>query len=127
MFVPVQLKIPQITKMSREFYRNWSLLPYSYLPQSYWVSSANIVGRDSVVGKATAAGCTVRGSNSDGYKGFFPSPYPPRPALGPTQHPLQGVTGLFPRVKAARFGVGHPHTSTAEVTNERSYSFTPHV
>ena len=33
--------------------------------------SANIVGRDSVVGIAIAAGCTVRGSNSDGDKGFF--------------------------------------------------------
>jgi hypothetical protein len=35
------------------------------------VRSANIVGPDSVAGRAIAAGCMVRGSSSVGDKGFF--------------------------------------------------------
>jgi hypothetical protein len=41
---------------------------------------------------------TVRGSDSGGWRDF---PYPSIPPLGPTQPPIQRVTGLFLGGKAA--------------------------
>jgi hypothetical protein len=35
-------------------------------------------------------------------------PHPSRPSLGPTQPPIQGIPGLFPRVKRPGRGVNHP-------------------
>jgi hypothetical protein len=58
----------------------------------------NNVGRDSVVGIATRYGMDVRGSNPVG-DDFFP--HPSRPALGPTQPPIQLVTCYFSGSKAA--------------------------
>lgn len=82
--------------------------------------SANVVGRDSVVGIAIAGGCTVRGSKSSGDKGFSP-PF----LIHPDRRILyKGQRGFSPRVKAARFGVGHSPPSNDEVTKGRSYSFT---
>jgi len=46
-------------------------------------------------------GWTIWDSNQDGGKRFPPSPYPSRPALGPTHPPLQWVTGVFPRGKTS--------------------------
>jgi hypothetical protein len=45
-----------------------------------------------------ATSWTVRGSNFGGGRDF---PHPYRPALGPTQLPIQWVLGLFPGGKAA--------------------------
>jgi hypothetical protein len=56
------------------------------------------VGRDSVVGIATRYGLDGPGMESRLGRYF---PHPSRPALGPTQPPIQWVLGLFPWGKAA--------------------------
>ena len=66
-------------------------------------------------------GWAARGSNPGGDEIFRPS----RPALGPTQPPVQWVPGLSPGVKCGR-GVlltTHPPSSVA-VTEEYSYTST---
>jgi hypothetical protein len=42
-------------------------------------------------------------------------PYPSRPALGPTQSPIQWVPGFFPAVKWSGRGVDHPPAYSAEI------------
>jgi len=59
------------------------------------------LGRDS---DSLRAGL-VRGSNPGEGREF---PHPPRPALGPTQLPIQRVPGLSPGVKRPGRGVDHP-------------------
>jgi hypothetical protein len=56
------------------------------------------VGRDSVVGKVTCYGLDGPGIESQWGRDFSQLS---RPALGPTQHPIQWVLGLFPGGKAA--------------------------
>jgi hypothetical protein len=60
------------------------------------------VGRDSSVGIATRYGLDGLGIESRWGRDF---PQPSRPALGPTQPPVQWVPCLFPRGKTGR-GVG---------------------
>jgi hypothetical protein len=55
-------------------------------------------GRDSSVGIATRYGLDGPGIESRCGRDF---PHQSRPALGPTQPPIQWVPGLFPGVKAA--------------------------
>ena len=57
------------------------------------------VGQDSSVGIATHYGLDGPGIDSRWGRDF---PHPSRPALGPTQLPIQRVPGLFPGGKAAR-------------------------
>jgi hypothetical protein len=70
------------------------------------------VGRDSSVGIATRYELDGPGIESQWGRDF---PHPSRPALGPTQPPIQWVPGLFPGGKAAGRGVDHPPVSSAEV------------
>ena len=49
--------------------------------------------RDSIVGRATRCGLDGPGIETRRGRGF---PQPFRPALGPIQHPVQGVPGLLP-------------------------------
>jgi hypothetical protein len=62
-----------------------------------------------------ATGWTVRGSNPGGGDNVYNLP---RPALGPTQPPIQWIPSLFPRVKQPGRGSDHPPAYRAEV-NER--------
>jgi hypothetical protein len=53
-------------------------------------------------------------------------PHPSRPALEPTQPPVQWIPGLFPTVKRPERGVGHPPLSKAEVkVREGLYLYSP--
>ena len=63
------------------------------------------MGRDSSVDIATRYGLEGLGIESSWGRGF-PNLF--RPALGPTQPPVQGVPYLFPRGKMRRRGVNHP-------------------
>ena len=60
--------------------------------------SYSIQGLDSVVGIATRYGLDGPGIESRWGQDFS---QPSRPALGPTQPPIQWVPGLFPGGKAA--------------------------
>ena len=62
-----------------------------------WAPSLRL-GRDSSVGMATRYGLDGRGIQSRWGRDF---PHLSRPALGPTQPPIQWVQGLFPGCKAA--------------------------
>ena len=64
---------------------------------------------------------TVRGSNPGGGRDF---PHPFRPALRPTQPPIQWVPGLSRRLKRPLRGVDHRPPSSAEVKErvEHTYS-----
>ena len=68
--------------------------------------------RDSSIGIATRYGWTVRGSNP-GWGWDFR--HPSRPAIGPTQPPVEWVTSHFPGIRWPRRGVKHPPRSSAKL------------
>ena len=70
------------------------------------------VGRDSSVGTVTCYWLDGPGIESRWGRDF---PNPLRPALGPTQPPIQMGTGYFSGVKRPGGGVDHPTPSSAEV------------
>jgi len=75
----------------------------------------NILGPGSSVGIATDYGLDCPGSNPGGDETFRPS----RPALGPTQSPVQWVPGLSPgcKVRPGR-AADHSPLSSAAVMEE---------
>ena len=70
------------------------------------------MGRDNIVGIATRYGMDGLGIESRWATGVA---HPTRPALGPTQHPVQWAWGHFPGGKRPGLSVGHPPSSSAEV------------
>jgi hypothetical protein len=68
-------------------------------------------------------GWTVWGSNLRGGGGDFP--HLSRPALGPTQPPIQWVPGLCPGVKRPGRGVDHPPSPSAKVKERIELRPTP--
>ena len=80
------------------------------------------MGRDSADGTATRYGLDGPGIESWWWRGF---PHPTRPALGPTQPPIQWVPALFPGVKRPGRGIDHPSSSSAEVGGRIELSLPP--
>jgi len=78
---------------------------------SYHIISFVDRGRDSSVGIATRFRLDGPGILSRWGRDF---PHPSRPALGPTQPPIQWVPGLFQGVKGPGSGADHPPPSSAE-------------
>jgi hypothetical protein len=70
-------------------------------------------GRDNAVGIATRYGLHVPGIEFMWGRDF---PHPSRPALGPTQPPIQWVLGLSRVVNRPGHGVDYPPPSSPEVT-----------
>jgi len=70
------------------------------------------VGRDNVVGLATRHG--LHGLGIESRWGRVVA-HPNRPALGPTQTPVQWSSDHFPSGKRPGHGVGHSPSSSAEV------------
>jgi hypothetical protein len=70
-----------------------------------------LVGRDSRVGIATRYGTDGPGSNPGGGGLRLDFPHPSRPALGPTQPPIQGV-------KRPGRGVDHPPHQAPRLSKE---------
>ena len=70
------------------------------------------MGRDSVVSIVTRYGLDGPGIESQRGRDF---PHPSRPAMRPTQPPIQRIPGLFPGVKRPGRGVSYPPPSRAEV------------
>ena len=77
--------------------------------------------RDSSVGIATRYGLDGPGIESRWGRDF---PHPSRPALGPTQPPIQWISGSFPRVKWPGRGVDHPPQLAPRLKKEYKYSST---
>ena len=88
-------------------------IPYEFSTKFCILSSSTLhtKGRDSSVG--IAMGWTVWGSNPGGGGRDFP--HPSRPALGPTQPPIQWVPGLPRGQKRPGRGDDHPPLSSVEV------------
>ena len=82
------------------------------LSKSAFIIIITIRGRDSSVYIATRYGLDGPGIKSRWGRDF---PYLSRPALGPTQPPLQWVPGLFPGGKAAGAWRWPPTPSSTEV------------
>jgi hypothetical protein len=80
-------------------------------------------GLDSAVGIATGYGIDKRGRSSSPCRVFSTSS---RPALGPTQRPIQWVTGaLSPEVKRPGREADHSPPSNAEFKKTWVYTSTP--
>jgi len=70
------------------------------------------VGRDNVVGIATRYGLDGLGIESQWGRGVA---LPTRPALGPTQPPVQWASGYFRGGKRPGRDAGHPLSTSAEI------------
>jgi hypothetical protein len=79
---------------------------------AYLLSITTVRGRDSAVGIATRYRLEGPGIESRWGRDI---PHPSRPAVGPTQPPIQWVQGLFPGDKTAGARHWPPTSSSAEV------------
>ena len=96
-------------RMTSHFY--WTLHIIQLFIMELPLYRCLLVGRHSSVGIATRYGLDGPGIESRRGRDFL---HPSRPALGPTQPPIQGVPGLSPEVKRPGRSVDHPPTSSAE-------------
>jgi hypothetical protein len=77
-----------------------------------WATESTTVGRDSSIGTATRYGLHGLGIESWWSRDF---PHPSRPALWPTQPPVQWILSLFPGGKMAGTWRQSPTSPSAEV------------
>jgi hypothetical protein len=83
-----------------------------------FLNGAKLFKRNSSVGIATSYGLDVRRFDSWWGLGIFLFPIASRPALGPTQPPIQWVPGaLSPGEKRPKREADHTPPSSAEVEN----------
>ena len=95
------------------------------LSKCIWLIYIRSEGRDRIVGIATRYGLDGPGIESRLVQDF---PHPSRPALGPTQLPIERVPGLFPRSKAAGAWRLPPTPSSADVKERvELYLYSPSV
>jgi len=80
------------------------------------------VGRDGSVGKATRYGLNGPGIK---FRWGRDPPHCSRPALGPTQPPIQWVPGLSRGVNSSRRGGDHPPPLAPGLKKQYSYSSVP--
>jgi hypothetical protein len=98
-YIPLCFSVSQTTKIHR---------PTQHFNVTKYCAVCFSCGPGSVVSTATTYGLDGPGIESRWGRNF---PHPSRPALGPTQPPIQWV----PRVKRSGGGVDHPPPSSAEV------------
>jgi hypothetical protein len=85
-----------------------------------------VAERDSIVGIATCYGLDGSGLEPRCGQEIFTFPHPYKPALGPTQAPIQWVPGILSRVKRPERGFDNPLPTSAEVIKSwHSYTSTP--
>jgi hypothetical protein len=92
-----------------------SFTNFTFCPESAW-------GRDSSVGIVTGYGLDGPRIESRWRRDFS---HTSRPALRPTQPPVQWVPGLSQGEKRPGRGADHPPYSSVEVKKEWSYTSTP--
>ena len=115
-------ELPHSNRSSQQFCKRF------FCPSATYSTNLNTIhkdrGRDFIVGIATRYGLYGSGFEAGGSKRFSHFHTRPDPPFWPPSFPYNGHRGSFRRVKQPRCGVDHPPRSSAEVTDEWTYTTT---